>query len=68
MPHLKLSASPRGNGFDSRDDAERFVEVFCPCGYLYEVVEISKSRLIPACFAVKVYNKNVVSLGYASGP
>lgn len=63
---LKLIQSPVGNPFDSFEDAERFVEVFCPAGYLYEIVEISKSRQTNGpFFSVKVRDKNCSAIGYA---
>jgi hypothetical protein len=56
-------ATDRPRGFESREDAERVIEIAGPAGYLYEVAELRFDGL-PIMFAVKVYAEDGAWLGY----
>jgi len=53
---MKITLNPRLQ-YETRDDAERMIEVHCPAGYLYEVYPVRTTLVqVPLSFAVKVYD------------
>ena len=49
--------------YESREAAERAIEIFFPAGYCYEVVE-TRMRCCSKMYSVKAYDKSGAFAGY----